>query len=138
MIQENNLTYEEYVDIIETIGWKYPSKRLLEKSLSNSETVKYVVNNETVGMARLVTDYGYIALVADVIIKPEYQRKGIGKKLINNLLERAKASLEEGEAMMIQLLAADGKKAFYEQFGFKDKPEVVECGMYMWLRKDNN
>lgn len=138
MIQENNLTYEEYVDIIETIGWKYPSKRLLEKSLSNSETVKYVVNNETVGMARLVTDYGYIALVADVIVKPEYQRKGIGKKLINNLLERAKASLEEGEAMMIQLLAADGKKAFYEQFGFKDKPEVVECGMYMWLKKDNN
>lgn len=138
MIQENNLTYEEYLDIIETIGWKFPSKRLLEKSLSNSETVKYVVNNETVGMARLVTDYGYIALVADVIVKPEYQRKGIGKKLINNLLERAKASLEEGEAMMIQLLAADGKKAFYEQFGFKDKPEVVECGMYMWLKKDNN
>lgn len=138
MIQENNLTYEEYLDIIETIGWKFPSKRLLEKSLSNSETVKYVVNNETVGMARLVTDYGYIALVADVIVKPEYQREGIGKKLINNLLERAKASLEEGEAMMIQLLAADGKKAFYEQFGFKDKPEVVECGMYMWLKKDNN
>ena len=138
MIQENNLTYEEYLDIIETIGWKFPSKRLLEKSLSNSETVKYVVNNETVGMARLVTDYGYIALVADVIVKPEYQREGIGKKLINNLLERAKASLEEGEAMMIQLLAADGKKAFYEQFGFKDKPEVVECGMYIWLKKDNN
>lgn len=138
MIQENNLTYEEYLDIIETIGWKFPSKRLLEKSLSNSETVKYVVNNETVAMARLVTDYGYIALVADVIVKPECQRKGIGKKLINNLLERAKASLEEGETMMIQLLAADGKKAFYEQFGFKDKPEVVECGMYMWLKKDNN
>lgn len=138
MIQENNLTYEEYVDIIKTVGWKCPSKRLLEKSLSNSVTSKYVINNETVGMARLVTDYGYIALVADVIVKPQYQGNGIGKKLINNLLERIKSSLEDGEAMMIQLLAANGKKDFYKRFGFKDKPEVVECGMYLWLKKEKN
>ncbi len=138
MIQENNLTYEEYVDIIKTVGWKCPSKRLLEKSLSNSITSKYVINNETVGMARLVTDYGYIALIADVIVKPEYQGNGIGTKLINNLLERVKSSLEDGEAMMIQLLAAHGKKNFYKQFGFKDKKEVVECGMYMWLEKNKN
>lgn len=136
MIQENNLTYEEYVDIIKTVGWKCPAKRLLEKSLSNSLTSKYVINNETVGMARLVTDYGYIALIADVIVKPEYQGNGIGKKLINNLLKRAQFLLEDGEKMMIQLLAADGKRMFYKQFGFKDKPEVVECGMYMWLEKD--
>lgn len=137
MIQENNLTYEEYVDIIKTVGWKCPSKRLLEKSLKNSITSKYIVDNKTVGMARLITDSGYIGLIADVIVKPEYQGKGIGKKLINNLLENAKATLEEGEAMMIQLLAANGKKIFYKQFGFKDKPKTVECGMYKWIEKDN-
>lgn len=138
MIQENNLTYEEYVDIIKTVGWKCPSKRLLEKSLKSSVTTKYVVNNETVGMARMITDYGYIALIADVIVKPEHQGKGIGKKLIDNLLKRARSTLKDEEAMMIQLLATDGKKMFYKQFGFKDKPEIVECGMYMWLEKDNS
>lgn len=135
MIEENTLTYEEYVDIIKTIGWKCPSQRLLEKGLSNSMTVKYVVEGKAVGMARLITDYGYMALVADVMVKPEYQGQGIGKKMINNLIERAKDSLEEGEQMMIQLLAADGKLEFYQKFGFKDKPEVVEAGMYMWLKK---
>jgi len=135
MIEENNLTYNEYVDIIDTVGWRCPSKRLLEKSLSNSMTVKYVIGNQTVGMARLVSDNGYIALIADVIVKPEYQGQGIGKKMINNLLDRAKETLEDGEAMMIQLLAADGKLNFYKQFGFKDKKEVVEAGMYMWLTK---
>lgn len=135
MIEENNLTYEEYLDMITTIGWKCPSKRLLEKSLKNSVTVKYVINNETVGIARMVTDYGYMALIADVMVKPQYQGQGIGKKLINNLLEQAKRTLEEDESMMIQLLAADGKKGFYEKFGFKDKPETVEAGMYMWLKK---
>lgn len=135
MIEENNLTYNEYVDIINTVGWRCPSKRLLEKSLSNSMTAKYVIDNQTVGMARLVSDNGYIALIADVIVMPEYQGQGIGKKMINNLLDRAKETLEDDEAMMIQLLAADGKMNFYKQFGFKDKKEVVEAGMYMWLKK---
>lgn len=136
MLEENTLTYEEYIDIISSIGWKYPPKRLLELSLKNSMTVKYKIEEKTVGMARLVTDNGYIALVADVIVKPEYQGQGIGKKMIENLLFRAKETLEEGEAMMIQLLAADGKMEFYKKFGFKDKKEVVEAGMYMWLNKN--
>lgn len=137
MIQENNLTYEEYIDIINTVGWKIPSKRLLENSLKNSMTTKYVIGNETVGMARLITDSGYIGLIADVIVKPNYQGQGIGKKLINNLLDRAKSTLEEDESMMIELLSADGKVEFYKKFGFKDKKEVVEAGMYMWLKKEN-
>ena len=135
MVEEDNLTYEEYVDIITTIGWKCPSKRLLEKSLKNSMTAKYVIDNKTVAMARFVTDWGYIVLVVDVMVKPEYQGQGIGKKLINNLLDRAKASLEDGESMMIQLLSATGKKDFYKKFGFKDKPETVDAGMYMWITK---
>lgn len=136
MLEENTLTYDEYIDIITTIGWKCPSKRLLELSLKNSMTVKYKEGDEVVGMARLVTDNGYIALVADVIVKPEFQGKGIGRMMIENLLSRAKESLEDGEVMMVQLLAADGKMEFYKKFGFKDKKEVVEAGMYMWLNKN--
>ena len=135
MIEENTLTYNEYVDIINTIGWKCPSKRLLEKGLKSSLTVKYIDNGQTVGMARLITDYGYMGLIADVMVKPEYQGKGIGKKLITNLISQASNSLEEGEQMMIQLLAATGKVDFYKKFGFKEKKEVVDAGMYMWLKK---
>jgi len=50
MLEENNLTYNEYVDIINTVGWKIPSKRLLEKSLKNSVTIKYVINKQIVGL----------------------------------------------------------------------------------------
>ncbi len=135
MIEENNLTYEEYLEMINSVGWKCPSKRLLEKSLKNSMTVKYIQDGNIVGMARLVTDSGYMVLVSDVIVKPEYQGKHIGKKMINNLLDRVKDTLEDGEEMMIQLLAANGKVGFYEKFGFKVKKEVAEEGMYMWFKK---
>lgn len=131
MIEENNLTYEEYLEIINSVGLKCPSKILLEKSLKNSMTVKYIQNGNIVGMARLVTDNGYMALVSDVIVKPEYQGKHIGKKMINSLLNEVK----DGEEMMIQLLAANGKVGFYEKFSFKVKKEVAEEEMYMWFKK---
>ena len=134
MIETNNLTSDEFVSILNTVGWKCPSKRLLEKSLENSITVKYIIDDETVGMARFITDGGYMGLIADVIVKPNYQGRGIGTKLINKLLEQVKEGLHEDEEVLIELLSASGKTVFYRQFGFKDKKEVVEAGMYLWVK----
>ena len=137
MLEENNLTYEEFIKIIETVGWKKTTKRQMEIALKNSLTVKYVIDGNTVGMARAVTDYGYMSLIADVIVMPEYQGQGIGKLMVTNLLNRIKDSLEPGEETLVELLAAPGKTAFYEKFGFKVKKEVAESGMYAWLKKEN-
>ena len=134
MLEENNLTYEEFIKIIETVGWKKTTKRQMEIALKNSLTVKYVIDGNTVGMARAVTDYGYMSLIADVIVMPEYQGQGIGKLMVTNLLNRIKDSLEPGEESLVELLAAPGKTAFYEKFGFKVKKEVAESGMYAWLK----
>lgn len=136
MLEENNLTYEEFIKIIETVGWKKTTKRQMEIALKNSLTVKYVIDGNTVGMARAVTDYGYMSLIADVIVMPEYQGQGIGKLMVTNLLNRIKDSLEPGEESLVELLAAPGKTAFYEKFGFKVKKEVAESGMYTWINKE--
>src|SRR5690625_4968921 len=109
MIEENTLTSEEYYILIRSVGWKEPSKRLLEKSLKNSVTIKYIHENKTVGMMRLVTDYGYSGLILDVVVMPEYQKNGFGTKMINYLLDRIKENLEDNEEILIQLLAAPGK-----------------------------
>ena len=135
MIEYNNLTVEEYIDILNSVDWKIPSERLLKMSLKNGKSTKYVLNGKTIGMARMVTDGGYAGLIMDVIVKPEYQGNGYGKMLIEELLEYAKKQLLDDEEMMIQLLAAPGKQKFYSKFGFKVKKEVAEDGMYMWLKK---
>ena len=135
MIEYNNLTKEEYIDILNSVGWKIPSERLIELSLKNGQSIKYILNNKTIGMARLVTDGGYAGLLMDVVVKPEYQGNGYGKILIENLLYHIKEQLLDGEEMMIQLLSAPGKQTFYSKFGFKVKKEVAEDGMYIWLKK---
>ena len=135
MLLDDTLTLKEYKELIDLLGWKKASDRLIEISLKNSMTEKYVIDNEIIGMARLVTDGGYAGLIMDVIVKPDYQSQGIGTKMINRLLERVKENLEEGEEVMLQLLAAPGKIDFYKKFGFKVKLTTAEAGMYMWMKK---
>lgn len=135
MIEYNNLSVEEYIDVLNSVGWKIPGERLLRISLKNSITVKCVVDNKTIGIARFVTDFGYAGLIMDVVVKPEYQGNGYGKLLISSLIDYIRGQLLDGEEVMIQLLSAPGKQEFYSKFGFKVKKEVVEDGMYMWLKR---
>ena len=135
MIEYNTLTKEEYYDILNSVGWKLPKERLLVNSLKNGISVKYILNDKTIGMARFVTDGGYAGLIMDVVVKPEYQGKGYGTTLIDSLINHIKENLQDDEEMMIQLLSAPGKQKFYSKFGLKVKKEVAEDGMYMWLKK---
>lgn len=135
MIEYDKITLEEYIDILNSVGWKIPAERLLKISLKSGKNVKFILNNETIGIARFVTDGGYAGLLMDVVVKPEYQGKGYGKLLIESLLLHIKKDLLDSEEMMIQLLCAPGKQDFYSKFGFKVKKEVAEDGMYMWLKK---
>ena len=134
-MRTNMTKNKEYIDILKSVGWKIPSERLLKISLEKGKNVKYVLNNETIGMARFVTDGGYAGLLMDVVVKPKYQGKGYGKILIESILLHIKKDLLDDEEIMIQLLSAPGKQTFYSKFGFKVKKEIVEDGMYMWLKK---
>lgn len=135
MIEFNTLTIEEYTNLLNLVGWKLPALRLLKISLERGINVKYIKDNKVIGMARFVTDGGYAGLLMDVVVDPKYQGNGYGKKLIESTLLYIKNNIEDDEEVMIQLLSAPGKQSFYSKFGFKVKHEVVEDGMYMWLKK---
>ena len=136
MIEYNKLTFEEYKMLLNDVGWKLPSERLVKISLEKGINVKYVLDSKTVGMASFVTNGGYAGLIMDVVVLREYRGKGYGTILIESILNYIKKNLENDEEMMIQLLSAPGKQDFYSKFGFKVKKEIAEDGMYMWLRKE--
>lgn len=135
MIEINKLTVEEYYKLLDALEWKRPSERLLKIGLENGINAKYILDGETIGMARYVSDGGYSGLIMDVIVLPEHQGNGYGTQMIEKLIDYIKSNLEENEEVMIQLLSAPGKQDFYSKFGFKVKREVAEDGMYMWLKK---
>ena len=113
MIELNTLTTDEYYYLLNILGWKVPSERLLKISLKNGINVKYVLDGKTIGMARYVSDGGYAGLIMDVIVHPDYQGKGYGTQLITYLINYLKSTIQNDEELMIQLLAAPGKQNFY-------------------------
>ena len=130
----NSLTPEEYMELRKLVGWgMFPLEQAAEGLNNSFILVCFRVDGKPVAIGRAVSDHGYVVYIADVIVVPEYQGQGLGRKVMEYLLEQIKASLKPGYKVMISLLAAKGKEKFYNKFGFVDRPsEDFGCGMHQW------
>ena len=134
--KENVLCYEDYCELRESVGWLLFSKEQTQKALINSlYTVIAVKDSQTVGMGRLIGDGMYYTIV-DIVVQPDYQRRGIGNNIINRILGFVDRETPTGGRSSIQLIAEKGKETFYENLGFKIIPhEFCGSGMRKVIRK---
>lgn len=134
--QENVLCYEDYCRLRESVGWTNFSKEQTQAALSNSlYTVAVFENSQAVGMGRLIGDGMYL-VIADIVVNPVYQGKGIGSKIVSMLKEYTTKELPDGGRTSIQLISEKGKEPFYEKLGFKRIPnDFCGSGMKMVIRK---
>jgi len=105
------------------------SKQLVVKSMENSICFGvFDVTNKQVGFARLVTDYVVFAWLMDVFVIDDFKGKGLGKMLIQHIMEFPELQNVNG----IGLRTKDAH-SLYEHYGFKniDDPET-------WMLKRQN
>lgn len=132
---EDHITSEEYMDLRRMVGWmEFP----LEEAKNCVENAYMVIcvrdDDKAIGVVRLLWDGGYVAFLSDVIVAPEYQKQGIGKKLVESVIQRIKDDMKPGFKVKLNLNAAKGKEPFYEKLGFKVRPnEDTGAGMDQWL-----
>lgn len=135
IILEEKVTVNEFLDIIESVGFKTYSKEQVEKALGNTMyMVKAIVDDKVVGIGRVVGDFSIVCCLTDICVRPEYQGRGIGLKIVNKLKQMIEDGVKEGEKMQIELTPTAGNEEFYKKAGFKYKPEVI-TGMYLWIKK---
>ncbi len=135
LIIDNNLEASDYLKLVDSIGWKALTEEQVERALKHTmHTVRAIVDNEAVGMARLVGDFGAHGLLTDVVVLPRYQRRGIGSALVNDVLKYINEYTKKDEKFIIELCPTYGMKEFYQRLGFKYKPENMD-GMYLWIEK---
>jgi len=135
MLEYNNmLTTEEYSELRSAVEWQPIIAEQAEAGLQNSDFVIACREGKSiVGCARILWDKGYIAYLADVMVKPEYQKQGIGKKLVVECISYIDQQLKDGWRIKIVIVSAKGKEQFYEKFGFQVRPNENEgAGMQMW------
>ena len=91
----------------------------MEKELCNPNLTSYYhiaayEENELIGYIDCVSNGVTDAYIQDLMVKPEYQRKGIGTKLMNMMIDYLKGN----HIYMISVLFDESLKSFYEKFGF--------------------
>jgi len=126
-----NITYKIDADISveqaiglyrrSTLGERRPvdSPEIFAGMLKNASITVSAWDEETlVGISRTLTDFTYVAYLADLAVDSAFQKKGIGKSLIRNTRESL------GEECMLVLLAAPEANEYYPKIGFESCPSA--------------
>ena len=96
----------------------------VRRSIENSLCIGvYDQNGRMVGFGRVLTDYAVFAYIMDLFILEEHRGKGLGKRLIEQML-----NLPELEGVKRWQLATADAHDLYRQFGFS---EPAALGKYM-------
>ncbi|MDX5475115.1 MAG: GNAT family N-acetyltransferase [Bacillaceae bacterium] len=113
-------TLAEYEYWCESVGWtEYMNFEAAETSLNNSIHCVTVKENEhIVGMGRIVGDGAIYFYIQDIVVHPDHQKKGIGKEIMNHLMEYIKTNTPD--KAFVGLFASQGNGPFYETYNFKD------------------
>lgn len=93
------------------------------------------LDDEIVGMGRVVGDGGMVFHLVDIVVDPECQGLGLGKLIMEHLMNWILQ--EADETAIISLIADIPADGLYRQFGFDySRPESV--GMeYQWNQRES-
>ena len=110
---------DELADLYGAVGWVAYTRDLaaLERAMQgSSHVVTARKDGRLVGLARVVSDGATIAYLQDVLVHPEEQGQGLGKRLVTD-------ALAPFDAVRQQVLLTDdepGQRAFYQSLGFAE------------------
>lgn len=124
-----NFNQKEILSLYTSVGWENytRSPQMLERAYENSFLKIAAFDGERlIGMVRVVGDGASVVLIQDLLVRPEYQRKGIGSKLMRAVLERCK------NVYQIELMTDDTEKttSFYQSLGLKKVDEIGCCAFF--------
>jgi GNAT superfamily N-acetyltransferase len=121
----NSLDVEFIHNFLSNVSYwgKGRSLELVQTSIENSLNFGVFDGNKQIGFARVVTDYGTFAWLADVFIVDEYRGHGLGIWLIEVITSHPKL-----QGFRRWLLATRDAHELYRRFGFT---ELNEPGRWM-------
>ena len=117
-LTDKTVDYNRLIALFNQVGWNDKTEDMsrLEAMVENSQIVVTAWDEKImVGFARCTTDYVFNGQVNNVVVDVNYRGKGIGKALVNSILESNK--------QVTFILRGDiENEGFYKELGFEDSP----------------
>ena len=112
-----NITLSEFIEVLKnsTLGERRPIDDLetIKGMIKNADIIiTATIDDKIIGVARAVTDFNYCCYLSDLAVDEQYQKYGIGKKLISKVQEQL------NDKCKIILLSAPNATEYYPKIGF--------------------
>ena len=121
----------EFRSITTAVGFKPHPDEAIALGLANSFCgVCALVSKEVIGVGRIVGDGALHFYITGIMVVPAYQRRGVGTRIVEALLDHAK-QVPYANAL-IEALPLPGLEPFYSRFGFRACRQYSP-GMHLWL-----
>ncbi len=134
-IHRERLTAEEYVNFLKRtdLGSQYPRERFEERIpvLLAGASVSLAARNEDgllVGVLLGLTDFAYWLFVTDLGVDRDYERQGIGRRLMKEAHEAAGGERD----IAVYLVANENAIPFYEKLGMERSGDVMQYNHIDW------
>ncbi len=113
----NDLDIDQFIELYEasTLGERRPidDRAIVAQMISQANLVVTAWEGALlVGIARTLTDFGYVGYLADLAVRQSHQRQGIGMALIEKTRQKM------GTRSKLVLLAAPAAVDYYPKIGF--------------------
>ena len=107
---------------LKQVGMAYHEPDVHRRAFEASHATVFVYEEtQLIGFGRALSDGEYEAAIYDVAVLPDAQGKGVGKIIIQSLLDRL-------PQCNVILYATPGKEGFYRRLGFR----LLKTGMAMF------
>ena len=118
-----NYKEEEILGLYTAVGWTAYTEdpAALRRGYENSLLVLAAYEDgKLAGIIRAVGDGATIVFIQDILVFPEYQRKGVGSALLRAVLDKYAG------VRQVELVTDNTEKtvAFYQSMGFHDLSEL--------------
>ena len=127
IIEYKSFDEGDIISLYTCVGWTAYTEdpEALRRGFENSLlTLAAYEEDRLVGLIRTVGDGNTVIFVQDILVFPDFQRKGIGSALLRAVLERY------SYVRQIELATDNTEKtvAFYKSMGFAELSEIGCCG----------
>ena len=110
-------TLVEYRELRAAVGWEVPSPDACEVALRHGSVGAVALDRgRTIGMGRVVGDVRFYAFVVDLVVAPDAQRVGVGRRLLRALEQQVAAT---SSTKHMHLVADDDVVTFYRGLGYE-------------------
>ena len=122
----SRLDMKAVYDFLSRSYWaKTRPRERTDTAFTNSLVFGLYDGDRQIGMGRVVTDFSIVAYLCDVFILEHYRAHGLGKWLVQSILEHP-----DLKHIRRWLLTTDDAHGLYRQFGFEQLSEVEK-----WMQR---